>query len=110
MNPNPRTSLAETEVVKILYLKQIANQTLDGFNNMPQITRVSINEAQNVPTQITILLINMPKVITLKTTKTHGPPKQPYKKKPITCADSSIISVEIPTKSMGPSINDDMSM
>lgn len=31
MNPDPRTSLAETEVAKILHLKRITDETPDGL-------------------------------------------------------------------------------
>jgi len=54
LNPNSRTSLAENEVAKILHLQTIANQTLDGFNNVPRITQTPLNEVQNVLVQISI--------------------------------------------------------
>lgn len=110
MNLDPKTSLVETEIVKILYLKRIANEILDGFNDAPRITRISINEAKNIPTEIKIPITNIPQVITLKTKRTRGLDKQPHKKKAITPTDFGIIFVEVSTKPIKPSSDDDISM
>lgn len=110
MNLNPRTSLVESEVVKILYLKRIANETPDGFNDVPWITRAPINKAQNESTQITILPKNIPQVQILAIKRTDGRDKQLQKKKAIICSDSGIVSMEVRTKPTRPIINDNISM
>ena len=40
LNPNPRTSLSETEVQKILHLQALADRLLDGFSDAPRVTRL----------------------------------------------------------------------
>lgn len=110
MNLDPRTSLAETKVAKILHLKRIADETLDGFNDAHRITRVLINEARNAPAQIAVPLTTIPQVITTTTKRTCGPDKQPRKKKAIKLTNPSIISQAIAIHLAGLPIHDDISM
>lgn len=110
MNPDPRTSLAETEVAKILHLKRITDETLDGFNDAPRITRVPINEAQNELAQIAMPLTTIPQIITTTTKRTRGSDKQSRKKKAIKLTNLGIISQEIATHLAGLPIHDDISM
>ena len=83
LNPDPRSSLAESEVAKILYLQKIANQTPDGFNNASRITMNPLNEAQNLPARVS--LIDSPSVVPALPTgkRTRGPDKQPRKRRVI---------------------------
>ena len=39
LNPDPRTSLADTEVIKLLNLKDLAEQIPDGFYSGPRVLR-----------------------------------------------------------------------
>jgi transposase InsO family protein len=52
MNPDPRTSLADSEVKKLLDLKQLAKKLPDGFTNIPRITRNPLPGAGLVPISI----------------------------------------------------------
>ena len=40
LNPDPRTSLSETEVQKILQLQALADRLPDSFSDAPRVTRV----------------------------------------------------------------------
>lgn len=46
---DPRTYFLETNVAKILYSKCIIHKTLNGFNDVPWIIRVSFNNTQKGP-------------------------------------------------------------
>jgi hypothetical protein len=52
MNLDPRTSLADSEVKKLLDLKQLAEKLPDGFTNIPRITRNPLPGAGSVPISI----------------------------------------------------------
>jgi len=43
LNLDPRSSLAEIEVAKIVHLQKIADQTPDSFNNAPRITTSNVS-------------------------------------------------------------------
>lgn len=48
MNPDPPTSLANTEVTKILNLRILAENTPDGFSTQPRIIRNPLSGTGNV--------------------------------------------------------------
>lgn len=100
MNLDVRISLAEIEIVKILYLKQIVDEILDGFNDVPWVTRIIINEVQNKIAQIAIPLTNIPQVETSTIKWICRLDKQLQKKKAIICGDFDIIFVEVPINPM----------
>lgn len=84
LNPDPRTSLAEAEVAKILHLQKIADQVPDGFNDASRITRNPLNEAQNVPARVSIPEAIIPPTFQSMGKRTRGPDKQPRKRKTTT--------------------------
>ena len=48
LNPDPRTALADTEVQKLLNLKDLADQIPDGFYSGPRVLRNPLPETGNV--------------------------------------------------------------
>ena len=42
LNPDPRTSLSETEVQKILHLQALADRLPNGFSDMPRVTCIPV--------------------------------------------------------------------
>ena len=48
MNPDPPTSLPNTEVLKLLNLRNLAENTPDGFSTQPRIIRNPIPGTGNI--------------------------------------------------------------
>jgi len=55
LNPIQSTSLGETKVVKILHMQKIVNQTPNGFNDASKITKIPLNDAENVHVRVSML-------------------------------------------------------
>ena len=69
MNPDPRTALAETETVKLLQLKDLADQIPDGFYSGPRVLRNPIPGSGN----------HLPETVTKQTKRQAASTSKPAK-------------------------------
>ena len=101
MYSDPRTSLVETQVAKILHLQRIADQTPDGFNDATRITRNPINEALNVPARVSVPNTIIVPPISSTGKRTCGRDKQPRKRKAVTDTTSPSMPIAATTNLTG---------